>query len=233
MILGIYHPAQGVGHDTGVALITEEGKVLAAHSEERFSRVKMDGGFPFRAFEALQRIVPFKVSDLSCFAVPFMSSGDKTREGSHLLCSVLRDPSLGFRQLRNRVSEDYFQKGMEAVGAYGYLEGYTAQMKEVRKKDGRPELGDWREFLSYCGLDSVPMVQMDHHIAHASGAYYTSGWDEALLITCDGVGALKSSIVAVGRGVEANCDQTCDLCLARLDPAATGVPRPTAGKSRR
>src|SRR5215211_2710108 len=101
MILGIYHPAQGVGHDTGVALIDEEGKILAAHSEERFSRVKMDGGFPFRAIEALQRIVSFKATDLSCVAVPFMSSGNKTREGANLLFSALRDPSLGLQQVRN------------------------------------------------------------------------------------------------------------------------------------
>jgi carbamoyltransferase len=40
---------------------------------------------------------------------------------------------------------------------------------------------------------------VDHHIAHAAGGYFTSGWDEALLVTCDGVGALKSSLVAVGR----------------------------------
>ena len=46
MILGIYPLAHGVGHDTGVALITEESNILAAHSEERFLQVKMDGGFP-------------------------------------------------------------------------------------------------------------------------------------------------------------------------------------------
>ncbi len=199
MILGIYHPAQGVGHDTGVALITEDGNILAAHSEERFSRVKMDGGFPFRAVEALQRVVRFTPKDLSCVAVPFMSLGDKAREGSHLLLASLRDPSLGFRQSRNRIDQDQFQKGMEAIGAYRYLDGYMAQLREVRVRDGRPNLADWREFLRYSGLDSVPLVQVDHHVAHAAGAYYTSGWDEALLITCDGVGALKSGIVAVGR----------------------------------
>lgn len=199
MIFGIYHPAEGVGHDTGVALITEDGTILAAHSEERFSRVKMDGGFPFRAFEALQRMVRFAAADLSCVAVPFMSPGDKTREGSRLLCSSLRDPSLGIRQVRNRLDGDQFQKGMAAIGAYRYVEEYQAKVRGIRDLDGRPVLADWREFLRYCGLDSVPLVQVDHHVAHAAGAYYTSGWDEVLLITCDGVGALKSGIVAVGR----------------------------------
>jgi carbamoyltransferase len=204
MILGIYHPAQGVGHDTGVALIDESGKILAAHSEERFSRVKMDGGFPFRAVEALQRIAPFKASDLSCVAVPFMSSGNKTREGANLLISALRDPALGLQQVKNRVTEDTFQKGMAAIGAYKYVEWFMEKVHEVREKDHRPRLSDWREFLRYCGLDAVPLVQMDHHLAHAAGAYYTSGFDPALLITCDGLGALKSSIIGIGQGNKIN-----------------------------
>ncbi|MGH7773362.1 MAG: carbamoyltransferase C-terminal domain-containing protein [Candidatus Binatia bacterium] len=199
MILGIYHPAQGVGHDTGVALITEDGKVLAAHSEERFSRVKMDGGFPFRAFEALQRIIHFTSRDLSCVAVPFLSLGDKAREGSRFFFSSLKDPEIGFRQVRNRLNQDQFQKGMAAIGAYDYVDEYIEKLREIHAGDGHPNLTDWREFLRYCGLDSVPLVQVDHHLAHAAGAYYTSGWDEALVITCDGIGALKSGIVAVGR----------------------------------
>jgi carbamoyltransferase len=200
MIIGIYHPAQGVGHDTGVALVGEDGEVIAAHSEERFSRVKMDGGFPFRAVEALRLVKPFDVADISCVAVPFMSAGDKTREGSQLMLSSMRDPSLGWRNVRNRAGEDQFQKGMAAIGAYRYVEKHSESVRAVREADGRPALSDWREFLSYCGLGGLPLVQVDHHVAHAAGAYYTSGWDDALLITCDGVGALKSCIVATGRG---------------------------------
>jgi carbamoyltransferase len=42
-------------------------------------------------------------------------------------------------------------------------------------------------------------VRVDHHVAHAAGAYYTGDRDPSLVITCDGVGALKSGIVAAGR----------------------------------
>jgi carbamoyltransferase len=199
MILGIYHPAQGVGHDTGVALIQEDGTILGAQSEERFSRIKMDGGFPFRAFENLRKTFCFTASDLSSIAIPFMSATNKTAEGSHLLLSALKDPALGFQQIRNRLEQDQFQKGMEQIGAYQYLPKYVSRIREVWKQDGHPLLSNWREFLQYCSLDSVPLVQMDHHIAHAAGAYFTSGQDEALLITCDGVGALKSGIVATAQ----------------------------------
>lgn len=199
MILGIYHPAQGVGHDTGVALIKEDGTILAAQSEERFSRIKMDGGFPFRAFENLQKTFHFSPSDLSCVAIPFMSVVDKTAEGSYLILSALKDPALGFRHMRNRLEQDQFQKGMQGIGAYEYLPKYVSRIRDIWKQDQRPILSNWREFLQYCSLDSVPLIQMDHHIAHAAGAYFTSGHDEALLITCDGVGALKSGIVATAK----------------------------------
>jgi carbamoyltransferase len=162
----------------------------------------MDGGFPFRAFEALQQITRFAPSDLSCVAVCFMSVRDKAREGSRLLLSSLKEPAIAVRQVRRRPGGDLFQAGMAAIGAYGYVDEYMAQVREVRSADGRPPLADWREFLRYCGLDSVPLAHVDHHVAHAAGAYYTSGWDAALVITADGVGGLKSGIVATGRGGE-------------------------------
>lgn len=199
LILGIYHPAAGVGHDASVALVTESGQVVAACSEERFSRVKMDGGFPFRAYEALQRMVRFAPRDLSCVAIPFMSSAQKAGEGSRLLWRSLRDPDVAAEQLRYRFDGDRFQAGMEQIGAYRYFEEYLRAVRAVHARDGRPDLADWRDFLRYSGLRSVPLTQVDHHVAHAAGAYYTSGWDEALLVTCDGLGGLKSSIVAVGR----------------------------------
>ena len=49
MILGIYHPAQGVGHDTGVALIAEEGEVLAAPLSYRIL---------WSTFYAVKNVVP-------------------------------------------------------------------------------------------------------------------------------------------------------------------------------
>ena len=142
MILGIYHPAEGVGHDTGVALLTEDGRILAAQSEERFSRVKMDGGFPLRAIEALRRIARFTAADLSCVAVPFMSAKDKTREGLHLMLSSLKNPTMGLRQVQKRLDENQFQKGMASIGAYRHVEEYQTNLREVHARDGRPALAE-------------------------------------------------------------------------------------------
>ncbi len=200
MILGIYHPAEGVGHDTAVALVDETGRILAAHSEERFSRVKMDGGFPFRAVEALRRVVPFAPSDIEAVAVTFMSPGTRAREGGHLLASALRDPGLALGHARSRLAGDPFQRGMEAIGAYRYVGEHAARVRAVWATDGSPALSGWPEFIRHIGLAERPLRQVDHHVAHAAGAYFTSGWDEALVVTLDGIGGLKSGLTAVGRG---------------------------------
>lgn len=200
MILGIYHPAQGVGHDTGVALVDRTGRIVAAMSEERLSRVKMDGGFPFRALEAVMRIGGVTAADLDAVAVPFLPATGQASEAAHMLATAITQPSLLVGQYRTRSGHDAFQSGMKALGAYGYVDEFNRRVRAVREHDGRPTPADWREFLQVSGLGDVPLVQMDHHLAHAAGAYWMSGWPEALVVTCDGVGALKSSIVAVGRG---------------------------------
>jgi len=199
MILGIYHPARGVGHDTGVAVINRDGRPIAAQSEERFSRVKMDGGFPFKALESLQRLAGFGPKDLACVAVPYLGPAAQVTEGLRLLLASTTDPAVAWRQLDGRLRGDHFQRGMAAIGAYRYLDDYKVRLQDVRDRDGRPPVRDWHDFLRQTGFGDVPLVRVDHHLAHAAGAYFASARDECLVITCDGVGALKSGIVAVGR----------------------------------
>ncbi len=202
MILGIYHPARGVGHDTGVALLDRDGRILAALSEERLSRVKMDGGFPFRALACLQQMTGVRWSDLDAVAVPYLSPADQVREGARLLAAATSDPALLSAQWATRRGHDHFQAGMTALGAYGYLDEFKRRSAAVREQDGRPAVADWREFLAVSGLGQVPLVQVDHHLAHAATAYWMGGIEDALVITCDGVGALKSGIVAIGTGTD-------------------------------
>jgi predicted NodU family carbamoyl transferase len=126
MILGIYHPANGVGHDTGVALVRRDGAIVAAMSEERLSRVKMDGGFPFRALEAVLRMGNVRPSDLDAVAVPYLDTRGQIAEGARLAARALRDPALFAGQLALRRGRDRFQAGMRALGAYEYVDDLKA-----------------------------------------------------------------------------------------------------------
>ena len=200
MILGIYHPAQGMGHDTGVALVGRDGRIVAAMSEERLSRVKMDGGFPFRALETVMRIGGVTPKDLDAVAVPCLARAAQISEGLRLGARALADPALFKGQFALRRGRDLFQKGMGELGAYAYVDEFKRRVRAVREADGRPPVSDWRDFLRVSGLDGVPLVQVDHHDAHATGAWFASGTADPLVLTCDGVGALKSGIVAAPDG---------------------------------
>lgn len=200
MILGVYHPANGVGHDTGVALVERDGAIVAAVSEERLSRIKMDGGFPFRAVEAVMKMGNVTPRDLDAVAVPFLDRRGQLGEGARLAARALVDPALASGQFALRRGRDRFQAGMRALGAYEYATAFTARVRALRAADGRPAVADWRGFLRATGLDAAPRVQVDHHAAHAAGAWFASGEAAPLVITCDGVGALKSAIVAAPEG---------------------------------
>jgi carbamoyltransferase len=141
----------------------------------------------------------FTARDLRSVAVPYMGPAVQAAEGARLLLASFGDPSIAYRQVAGRIRGDVFQRGMEAIGAYEYLEAFKGRLRDVRERDRRPALADWRAFIDHMGLASVPLVRVDHHLAHAAAAYYTSAMDDCLVITCDGVGALKSGIVAAGR----------------------------------
>ncbi len=200
MILGIYHPAEGQGHDSALALLDSRGRLLAAHSEERFSRIKMDGGYPFRALDALRKMFPFKAADLEAVALPYWESTAKLQElGRVALHSAVR-PGFAPGWLASRSAAEPFQKEFRALGAYEYTQDYRQQILKVQRQDRRPQLKNWPDFLKYAGLENAPLIRVDHHVAHAASAYFAAGWDEALILTADGAGALKSGLTAVGRG---------------------------------
>src|SRR5690606_21071110 len=61
----------------------------------------------------------------------------------------------------------------------------------------------WQEELE-SGLDELnlrkKLNRIEHHLSHASNAYFTSGFDEALIVTLDGYGSGLAGSVSVGRG---------------------------------
>jgi carbamoyltransferase len=63
----------------------------------------------------------------------------------------------------------------------------------------RPNKREIREYFGDKGI-MAPIEFVEHHISHAASAYYTSGWDSALIITSDGGGDGLSGSVLVGEG---------------------------------
>lgn len=166
MILGI----SAFYHDSAVGLIGDDGAVLGAYHEERFSRKKADSGFPANALKKL--IIDHGINRSNLEAVVFF---DK--------------PLLKLaRTVENMVAA--------WPGGFGQFcdHGMASVSKRLREKESV------RKGLISAGLEDVPIYFSEHHISHAASSFYCSGLDESLVITMDGVGEYACGSVAIGAG---------------------------------
>jgi carbamoyltransferase len=159
-------------HDSAAAIVID-GKIFAATQEERFTRKKHDAGFPSNA-------VKFVLDE----------SGINPSE---LKCVVFYDkPFIKFE----RLLETY-----HAFAPKGFLS--FANAIPVWIKDKLFMKGALRKQLKQHGIpDAVPLLFPEHHLSHAASAFYPSPYEEAAILTIDGVGEWATTTIGLGRGNE-------------------------------
>ena len=154
------------------AAILVDGQIVAAAQEERFTRKKHDPDFPANALAYVMSESGLKLSDLS--AVAFY---DK--------------PYLKFE----RLLETYH--GFAPRGLRSFLMAMPVWIKE--KLLMRSLL---REELAKVGEGRPRIVFPEHHLSHAASAFYPSPFQEAAILTLDGVGEWATSTIGFGQGRE-------------------------------
>ncbi len=159
-------------HDSGAALI-EDGRIVAAVQEERLTRIKHDHAFPKRAIGAVLDIagVAFRDVDHICF---------------------YEKPFVKFE----RLVETYL-----AMAPRGYRS--FAMAMPVWIKDKLFQKRALVKALQAIGADDTvadKLLFAEHHQSHAASAYYPSPFDEAVVLTLDGVGEWATTTVGIGRG---------------------------------
>lgn len=159
-------------HDSAAALVVD-GEIIAAAQEERFSRKKHDSRFPGQAISYC-----LKEAGISLEGIDFVVFYDKPfLKFERLLETYLAFAPRGFRSFRTAmpiwISEKLFQKKM--------------LKKEFSRFD---KTIDWDRKLLFS----------EHHLSHAASAFYPSPFEEALVLTMDGVGEWTTTSVAIGRG---------------------------------
>ena len=159
-------------HDSAAALL-EDGRILAAVQEERFTRRKHDSSFPRHAIQSCLEISGLKFEDLDCVAFydkPFLKF-------ERLLETYVAFAPRGFASFRRAIPvwlrEKLFQKDL--------------LLKELAKISN--------------GIDfSERLLFSEHHLSHAASAYYPSPFDSAVVLTMDGVGEWTTTSVALAHG---------------------------------
>lgn len=152
-------------HDSAACLL-RDGQILAAASEERFTRIKGDKAFPSHAVAYCLREAGITLANVD--AVGFY---DK--------------PLLKFE----RILETYI--GVAPRGFRSFLMAGPLWIKE--KLFTEREI---REALEY----DRKVLFSEHHEAHAASAFFPSPFEEAAVLTIDGVGEWATASIGVGRG---------------------------------
>ena len=161
-------------HDSAAALI-EDGRIVAAAQEERFTRRKHDAGYPRHAIEFC-----LDQAGLTLDAVDRVAFYDKPfLKFERLLETYVAFAPKGFRSFSMAlplwVKEKLFQKSL----LRRRLEALAADV-------------DWDAKLLFA----------EHHQSHAASAFYPSPFQEALVLTLDGVGEWATTSAGIGRGNE-------------------------------
>lgn len=187
-IVGINLPMKSRCHESGVALLDMDGKILFAVNEERLSRKKLDGDFPERSIAAMFAYTGIRKEDIIYIAVPTLSFWGKLKRVLEFL----------WRERRARILNPatYLAIWRMAFGKKG--SGRLGKSGEINQEQPPFVLRyKWRDFIKK-NFPNAKIRMVDHHICHAASAYYTSPWENALIVTSDGAGNMLSSVVAVG-----------------------------------
>ena len=160
-------------HDSAAALLID-GEIIAAAHEERFTRIKHDASFPALAVKYVMSEAGLNVSDLT--AIAFY---DK--------------PYLKFE----RLLETYH--AFAPKGLRSFLSAMPVWIKE--KLFMRKMLWDEFEKIEEGPLPQKPALFFpEHHLSHAASCFYPSPFDEAAILTIDGVGEWATTTIGHGKG---------------------------------
>ena len=159
-------------HDSA-ACILKDGKIIAAAQEERFTRKKHDPSYPYNAIEFVLDFADIKLNQVDYivfFEKPFLKF-------ERLLETYVAFAPKGFISFAKAmplwIKEKLFQKKLLFDNLKNHDENYTS---------------DQNIYFS------------DHHLSHAASAFFPSPFEEAVILTADGVGEWATTTIAIGRG---------------------------------
>ena len=159
-------------HDSAASLI-KDGNIIYAVQEERFSRKKHDASFPKNSIQFILKEAGIKLNDIDAivfYEKPFLKF-------ERIVETSIAFAPMGFKQfclsMPLWIKEKLFQKDL----IFNELKEIDSNFKDI----GRIKFSE-------------------HHLSHAASAFYPSPFDEALIVTTDGVGEWATFSVAIGKG---------------------------------
>jgi len=158
-------------HDSAAALI-EDGNIIAAVQEERFSRRKHDDRFPINAIKFLLKNSNCNLNEIDkivFYEKPFLKF-------ERLLETNIAYSPRGFKQFLRSIPIWVKDKLFQKKNIIKYLKDIDINFQPKDK-----------------------ILFSEHHFSHAASAFYPSPFNEAIILTADGVGEWATTTVAIGK----------------------------------
>jgi len=208
--------------------IVEDGRILYAAGEERFTRKKQQDGFPETAIKKALEYTGLTFDDIDLVSYPFLKSEDEKK----LINQNLQDEkdflsSFESADLKPLIKSALKKVPQRAESIHGLdnpnemmtkgilhntfyrLSGAESVLSNIASvkgskqwaSDAEVSFKEWEQDLEK-GLEKVgykgQVKRMDHHLSHAANAFLTSGFEKALCITLDGYGSGLAGSVSEG-----------------------------------
>lgn len=157
-------------HDSSASLIVD-GEIIEAVHEERFTRIKHDNSFPSKSVEYILSKTGLKIEDLD--AVLFYEK-----------------PYLKFERLLETYHE-FAPRGFTSFSA-----SMPVWIKEKVFMSGSIK----KELAKFGSVKNIQFYYSEHHLSHAASAFFPSPFDDAAILTIDGVGESATSLIGHGKG---------------------------------
>ena len=158
-------------HDSAAALLDNDN-IVAAAQEERFTRVKHDASFPFNAIKFVLSEKNIQISQLD--AIVFYEK-----------------PFLKFE----RLLETYIAFAPNGFKSFCLSIPLWIKEKLFQKKN----LFDKLQILDPNFKDFAKIKFSEHHLSHAASSFFTSPYNNSLILTLDGVGEWATTTVGIGK----------------------------------
>lgn len=215
--------------DSNVTLM-ENGRVLFAAGEERFTRNKLQDGFPAQALQAALDYCKVSVKDIDVVAYPFFEAQKEAQLFTKNICDeseFLNDapfkamrkeiqaalakvpsrtkPIPGLQQPNEVMEKSSLHKWFyRMAGAEGVVSRNLAKRSSRRWQcESLTYHQQWQDELE-SNLKELGLLsklkRYDHHSAHAAAAFYASGFERALIVTLDGYGSGLAGSTSIGEG---------------------------------
>lgn len=200
------------------ASIVEDGEILFAAGEERFTRNKQQDGFPLQAIEQALSYTNTSIDEIDMVVYPFMESKDELK----LIDKNLKNEKEFIKSFKGVDLKPLLAEASKKVPKrHEHIHGLALPNEKINKgflydtfynlagsqasissKTAMKGSRNWAEqakasFNSYqdeleLGLEQIglsgKLKRMDHHLTHAANSFYASGYERALCITLDGYG---------------------------------------------